>query len=173
MKYLSLLLVVIFFSCDPNLTDENSQVSAYVPVYLVQRSDTAINTEGPQPTVNPGKIYAYSNYLFQVEQNEGIHIIDNHNPQQAHKVMFLKIPSATELAIKSNYLYTNHFNDLIVFDLSTTNAPRLVSRLVDAFPHISQNYPPLTNVQFECPDPSKGIVIGWEEKMIQNPKCRR
>ncbi len=173
MRYLSLLLAVIFFSCEPSGTDGIYAVKGYVPIYLAQRSDTAVNIAIAQPTVKAGKIYAYSNYLFQVEQNEGIHIIDNLNPQQARKISFLKIPSATELAIKSGYLYTNHFNDLVVFDLANINSPQLVSRLTNAFPQISQNYPPFTSVQFECPDPSKGIVIGWEEKMIQTPKCRR
>ena len=173
MKYLSLLFIIVLFSCDPDRAEGNYKVTGYVPIYLEQRSDTAINTGGPQSTVKAGKIYAYRNYLFQVEQNEGIHIIDNFDPKQAHKIMFLKIPSATELAIKSNYLYTNHFNDLVVFDLSDISSPRLVSRLTNAFPQISQNYPSFTGVQFECPDPSKGIIIGWKEQMIENPKCRR
>ena len=89
------------------------------------------------------------------------------------KISFIKIPGATELAIKANYLYTNNVNDLVVIDLSNIASPQVVSRVADAFPQINQNYPSLSGVRFECPDPSKGIVIGWEQKLIDNPKCRR
>lgn len=133
-----------------------------------------ITNEAPKPTIHPGKIYAYGNYLFQVEENEGIHIIDNSDPQQAHKISFLKVPAASELAIKSNFLYTNNLDDLVVFDLSNINAPHLVKRVENAFPKINQEYPPFSNVYFECVDPSKGVVVGWEEKMVNElPKCRR
>jgi len=86
----------------------------------------------------------------------------------------LKIPAASELAIKSNYLYTNNMDDLVVFDLSNITSPHLVNRINGAFPQISQKYPPFNGVYFECPDPSKGIVVGWEEKLLnETPKCRR
>jgi hypothetical protein len=49
----------------------------------------------------------------------------------------------------------------------------LVNRIENAFPQINQEYPPFTGVYFECVDPSKGVVIGWEEKQIDQPKCRR
>lgn len=172
MRLLCFFLLLLIFSCTPDNL-QIRQVNAYVPIYLTQTSDTAVGVKAVQATVNAGKIYAFGNYLFQVEQNEGIHIIDNQNPRLAQKIGFLKIPSASELAIKSGYLYTNHFNDLVVFDLASISSPKLVSRLANAFPQISQNYPPFTGVQFECPDPSKGVVIGWGEKLIESPKCRR
>ena len=112
-------------------------------------------------------------YFIEVEQNEGIHIIDNSNLQQAKKVSFLKIPGCSEIAIRNNYLYSNNLNDLIVFDLSNLTAPQLVNRLENAFPQFSQSYPPFSDVYFECPDPSKGVVIAWEQKSLSSAKCRR
>jgi len=144
----------------------------YAPVY-VTRQEAEVSVEAVRPTVHPGKIYAYGSYLFQVEQNQGIHIIDNTNPQQAHKISFLKLAAASELAIKDAHLYTNNLSDLVVFDLSDISSPRLVNRIKDAFPPISQEYPPYTGVYFECVDPSRGIVVGWEQKEIDHPKCRR
>ena len=87
-----------------------------------------INVEAPKPTASAGKIYAYNQYLFQVEQGKGIHIMDNSDPQQAEKISFLSIPLCSDLAIRSNFLYTNNLDDLL---------------------------------------------IGWEKKIIDNPKCRR
>jgi LVIVD repeat len=172
MRYLYLLLSVFLFSCDPSWRDQ-TQITGYAPIYISKQDAGFIGTVPSKPTVHPGKIYAWGNYLFQVEQNEGIHIIDNSNPQQAHKISFLKLAAASELAIKDGHLYANNLNDLVVFDLSDISSPRLVNRVKDAFPQISQDYPPFNGAYFECVDPSKGVVIGWEEKQIDNPKCRR
>ena len=172
MRYIFLIIVMGLLSCEPSRTEIGRQ-DGYAPVYASVQSATQLNMESSRPTINPGKIYAYNQYLFQVEQGKGIHIINNSNPQQAEKISFLNIPLCAELAIKSNFLYTNNLDDLVVFDISNILSPQLVSRLEDAFPNESQLYPPMANVYFECVDPSRGIVIGWERKMIDNPKCRR
>jgi hypothetical protein len=174
MRYCIPLLALFLYACQPaDMRENNFDVMGYSPVYANAQTVNTIAVEPAKATTHPGKIYAYSTYLFQVEENEGIHIIDNAIPKQAHKIAFLKIPLCTELAIKSNKLYTNNLNDLVVFDLANVAAPQLVNRVQDAFPAIDQSYPPFTNTYFECADPSKGIVIGWERKMIHQPKCRR
>jgi hypothetical protein len=165
-------LLLLFSSCDP-FDARISQLTGYVPVYATRDAVNTITVEPARATTHPGKVYAYGVYLFQIEQNEGIHIIDKSNPKTANKIAFLKVPMATEIAIKSGQLYTNNLNDLVVFDISTITAPKLVNRIKDAFPAINQEYPPFSNTYFECPDPSKGIVVGWELKDLNNPKCRR
>lgn len=172
MRYLVLLLAISFVSCIRNSSDQ-FKITGYAPVYISKQDAGSIGTQAPRATVLAGKIYAYGNYLFQVEQNEGIHIIDNTDPKQAHKIAFLKVPAASELAIRSNHLYTNNIDDLVVFDISSITSPQLVNRVENAFPQISQEYPPITGAYFECVDPSKGVVIGWEQKQLNNPQCRR
>jgi hypothetical protein len=174
MKRIFILLLVISTSCQFAEADlQTQQVVGYVPVYASQETITALAPGPAQPTIHPGKIYAYGAYLFQVEQFKGIHIIDNSDPQQAHKIAFLNVPSATEIAIKSDHLYTNNGNDLVVFNLANVMSPQLVHRIENAFPPIDQDYPPFSNTVFECPDPAKGIVVAWEQKTLTNPKCRR
>jgi hypothetical protein len=173
MKYLIVIIAIGIGSCTYNRGETGiSEVMGYEPVYAPAATAQQIELEQPRPTVNPGKIYAYGNYLFQIEENEGIHIIENGTPSQAQKSGFIRIAGASELAIKSNYLYTNHLDDIVVLNLSTST-PGVVHRLENAFPQISQDYPPVAQAYFECPDPSKGIVIGWKEKIIREPKCRR
>ena len=173
MKYLLVFLLMAGVACTTTTDRELNNMTGYKPIYASLQEVNAIGVEAVRPTVHAGKIYAYGNYLFQVEENEGIHIISNSNPQQAQKIAFLKIPTCSELAIKSNFLYSNNLNDLVVFDISNINAPQLVDRLENAFPAIEQTHPPLQGVYFECPDPAKGIVIGWTQTTISNPKCRR
>jgi LVIVD repeat len=175
MRILLLLLITgLLVSCDPETgLNQDAMLEAYVPVYAKPADLTAISTEAAQPTTKAGKIYAYGNYIFQNDQQKGIHIIDNSVPATAHKVAFLKIPFTTEIAIRNNFLYTNSVSDLLVFNIADPLHPALVKRVTNAFPLINQEYPPVSNIYFECPDPSKGIIVDWEVKLIGTPKCRR
>ena len=173
MKRFLPLAAIFLFACTTNDRNMSGQVMAYVPVYASLQSQTEPKTEAPKATAVPGKIYVFGSYLFQVDQQSGIHVIDNTNPAQAHKIAFLNIPFCTEIAIKQNFLYTNNLNDLVVFDLTNIAAPKLVKRLAKAFPLINQTYPPFSNVAFECADPSKGVVVSWEQKLSTTANCRR
>jgi hypothetical protein len=173
MKRYLPLLALFFAACTIEPSGPPGTMMAYVPIYQTTTVYNDINVQGPQPTINAGKIYAYGSYLFQVDQQRGIHIIDNSTPAQAHKIAFLNVPLCSEIAIKQSQLYTNNLNDLVVFDLTDITAPKLVKRLEKAFPLIDQQYPQLSNIYFECPDTTKGVVVGWEQKMIAKPDCRR
>ena len=102
-------------------------MEGFVPIYASAQASKQVSIEASKPTEIPGKIYAYQQYLFQVDQGKGIHIIDNTNPQQAQKIAFINIPLCSEIAIRSNFLYTNNLSDLIVFDISNIASPQLVS----------------------------------------------
>jgi hypothetical protein len=175
MKMIKLIafLGIILTACERQKTVNSGTQQAYAPIYAKLADISAIATLTAQPTVKAGKIYAFGNYIFQNDLNTGIHIIDNSTATNPKKVAFLKIPFSTEIAIKGNYLYTNSVSDLLVFNLASPQQPQLVNRVNNAFPIINQNYPPYSNVYFECPDPEKGIVVDWELKQITNPACKR
>lgn len=178
MKQSKLLLLMLLGlqACESNMgdfRDPNQLVNAYVPVYAQPSELETIAVTAAQPTTKSGKIYAYGNYVFQNDLNKGIHIIDNTVPAQARKIGFISIPFCTELAVKGRYLYTNSVSDLLVFELSDVQTPKLVKRVKNAFPIVLQDHPPFNKVYFQCPDPSKGIVVDWQEKMIPLPDCRR
>ena len=175
MRILSLLFLVALASCTiPTDNDSTpNRIMGYAPVYGSTSSYQNIEVQAPRPTNYAGKIYAYGSYIFQAEQNEGVHIIADGQSKSAHKIAFLKVPFCSEIAIKANYLYVNNLNDLLVFDISNVATPQLVQRLPDAFPHVVQQHPNVSNTFFECPDPAKGIIVRWEQKTLENPKCRR
>lgn len=165
----------MLFSCTRAPIDElgNTTATAFVPVYLKVADIQAIATLPSQPTINAGKIYVYNNYIFQNDVQTGFHIIKMTPPSTYQKVAFLKVPYSTEMAIKGNFLYCNNVSDLLVFDITNPLTPQLVNRVPNSFPVIDQNYPPTTNGFFECVDPSKGVIVNWEQKLIPTPKCRR
>lgn len=159
-------------SCIIDNRNDNLRVNTWVPVYAQTSEIDQIGVTAPASTVTAGKIYAYGNYIFQNDVFKGFHIINN-SGATAQKIAFLKVPFSTEIAIRSNYLYTNNVSDLVIFDISNPLKPVLVNRVKNAFPVIDQLYPPVTNTYFECPDTKKGIVVRWEQKMIDRPNCRR
>ncbi len=173
-KLIFLISSVIFFcSCNLPANNVSGKTDAYVPVYSSLSDAEQISVKPQQPTKEAGKIYAFGNYIFQNDLNSGIHIIDNTNKSNPIKIAFLSIPFSTEIAVKGNYLYSNNYVDLVVFDLTDPSSPKLVKRVSNVFPPANQNYPPVNNAYFQCPDKSKGIVVRWEIKNVDIPNCRR
>lgn len=176
MRIISLLFISLcFISCTNKNTSQKSQhpIEAYVPVYLSTTDLNNITVETTRPTTNAGKIYAWGNYIFQVEQDEGIHIIDNTTTANAKKIAFLKVPLCSEISIKGKYLYTNNYKDLLVFDISNISNPLLIKRVASVFPAVNQKYPPYFNCYFQCADTTKGIVVKWVLQSIEQPNCMR
>ena len=168
------LLPVILVSCYPNANPRNNQtVSAYVPIYSSSSDINNIGIEPAKKTIDAGKIYVYGNYIFQVDQYKGIHVIDNTNKSNPSKISFLRIPVCNDISIKGNYLYANNYTNLLVFDISNIASPVLLKKVENAFPATNQKYPPVTGCYFQCVDDSKGVVIGWELKNIDSANCMR
>lgn len=164
---------ILLASCVDNTFDDlPNTVDASVPIYADTTHPVQVVMEGFRPVSNPGKIYVYGNYIFQNELNEGIHIIDNSDRQHPVKKAFLAIPFNTEMAIKGNHLYANSVSDLLVISLADPLHPSLVNKIKHAFPFIPQTYPP-DGGYFVCPDPSKGVVVGWKRERVEKANCRR
>ena len=170
----ALAVLLLLYSCEtPTFEPPRDQTQAYIPVYMQASEIDRISVEGPRATTVAGKIYVIGNFLLQNDVNTGIHLIDASNPASPKKLAFLKIPMCTEMAVKDGYLYANNNNDIVVIDVRNSTTPTLVKRLPGVFPAISQQHPPFTNVLFECPEPSKGVVVSWELKSNPGVKCRR
>jgi hypothetical protein len=176
---LLILLVSLFlFSCDRTPGFKPEMRSAWVPVYSTNTAAVkTVTATAARPTVNAGKIYTIGNLIYQVEQDSGIHVINYSNPAAPQKLGFIRSFMCKEVTVKNGLIYTNNFSDLVVIDASNINTVREVARTADVFPDLALQYPPKPNnsttIYFECPDPKKGIVIGWEQKTIDNAKCRR
>lgn len=167
------LLCLFFIACNPDTGDlPGANQSAYVPVYQLASAVKKIEFQSGKPIKNAGKQYVFGNLLLQNDLQEGIHFFDISNPANPVKKGFLQVPLCTEMAVKGNFLYANNLSDLVVFDLSS-GTPQLKKRIENVFPPVNQNYPPFFNVVFECPDPAKGVVVGWELKNNVEAKCRR
>ncbi|MFV0604942.1 MAG: hypothetical protein ACK5NK_03780 [Niabella sp.] len=162
-----LLLILLTTSC---WKENKNTVTGYAPVYGNASDLKSIVLTTAQPIENGGKIYVYNNILYQVETGKGIHIIDITNPESPVMKGFLNVSGAQELAVKDNMIMTNNMRDLVILSI-TNNQVSTVRRLPDTFKYIFNNSLPPEAGMFECPDPTKGIVIGWQKKTLRNPSC--
>jgi len=92
-----------------------------------------IGQESPRDLVNPGKIYTKDGFLFINEVKEGIHVIDNRNPESPKKVTFLRIPGNGDMAVRNNILYADSYMDLVALDISDPANIRTAGRVTNVF----------------------------------------
>ncbi|PLK45589.1 hypothetical protein [Emticicia sp. TH156] len=173
MKKLYLLFVMALASgCVPHLDDENTnkKVMGYKPVYIDYASARKIEVQKARSLSHPGKIYIKGNYLYVGEAGEGIHIFDNTDKASPKPVAFISIPVNKDISIKGNILYADNADDLVTIDISDLQKIKVLKRIEKAFP-----FPSFPNEigWFECVNPNKGYVKGWEYVELLNPKCRR
>ena len=167
------------FSCIDSKKHLPREVTGYVPVYSPASSAKAITAGPARPTIKGGKVYTTGNLLFQVEVDSGIHVINYANPANPQKLGFIRSVLCKELSVKDGFIYTNNLSDLVVIDINNMNNVHEVSRIGSVFPELTRQYPEKSNlapwetIYFECPDPEKGIVTGWQQTTIKNPKCWR
>ncbi len=176
-KLTLLLLVVAISGCWPdsfNPTFPEGEVEGYSPIYASE-VNLSVSWSGPREVNNPGQIYLIDSLILLVEENLGIHVIDNGDPTNPQKIGFFNIQGATQLAVKDGVLYTNQYSDVIAVDLNDFQNPRIISRDSDVLSGaiIGQSVPPVRDTYFDCVDAELGRVIGWELRTINSPKCYR
>lgn len=149
--------------------EDNSKVEGWKPIYSTTQN-SEVETKASQPLQNPGRIYVYENLLLVNEKAKGIHIYDNSNTNSPMELSFISIPGNLDFSVNDGKLYADNINDMVIVDISNPTAPTYVNRIEDIFP--TQQFPDEFGA-FECVDPSKGQVVGWEKAMLVNPKCFR
>jgi len=135
-------------------------LTRYTPVYMtLEEIRNSVNSEGPRELQSPGKIYSYGQYLFINELYEGVHIINNFNPEKPENIGFISIPGNVDIAIKNDVLYADNVIDLVAIDIADPLAVKVVKRVEEVIPYTT-NRPP-DGLNFE-EDPAKGYIVGWK-----------
>ncbi|MGK7395629.1 MAG: hypothetical protein ACNS62_13710 [Candidatus Cyclobacteriaceae bacterium M3_2C_046] len=167
------LMLLILTGCpvDPAPEFVEGEVEGYKPIYATD-TNFEIEFEPARELNNPGKIYSYGQLLLINEKFEGVHIFNNANPERPLPMGFIKIKGNADMAIKNEILYVDHLQDLVAIDISNPSKLKILKRIENILPQNNQ-FPDQTNVYFECVDPAKGTVIGWEQTIIVDPKCYR
>jgi hypothetical protein len=134
------------------------------PIYGVEDvAKQILYAATPKPVTTPGNIYAFQNYIFQLDPGMGIHVIDNTVPSSAHRIGFITVKGCSEISIKDDKLYTNSYDDLVVLDFSNLNNVHEYSRLRGVFTEYRYGSPlahPPAAGYYECPR-YDSLVVGW------------
>lgn len=165
MKKLLILPVLIAFasliSCEDDTDAQLSTVA--VPVtQSVADFRASVKIQEPRDIGESGKIYAWRDYIFVNDKNEGVHIIDNTDPFNPEKIKFLKIPRNMDIAIKDEKLYADNGMDLVVFDISDIDNITELARVENVFPNYYAIAPQgASYVDLENFDPQQEVIVGY------------
>ncbi len=168
-KGFTLIVAGVLLTMSCNRRTNLKQEDVWVPVYKNKSEVSNILTLPAKYVSAGGKIYAYRDYVFQLEQNQGIHVYKLENKKPV-PFRFIQVYGAQEISIKDNYLYTNNFSDIVVINISNPDAAELENRVQDAFVMSSFDLPPAKGY-FQCVDNSKGVVVGWEKQHNVEADC--
>jgi hypothetical protein len=163
-----LLTLLISCSQEDRMT-EFAEVA--VPIF---KSKTAlresVGVTTPQSTHSDGKVYVAENLLFYIAQEQGIHIFDNSNPAQPQNVAFIQVEGVHDIAVKGNYLYTDNFMDLLVFNLSNLQQISLVQTLQDVLEFYPQFPAEADFMAWDSNPDEDDIMIGFQIESRKRPR---
>lgn len=133
--------------------------SNYTPVTLTKTEfENSIEIQEKTPVTTSSKIYIIGDYIFINDKRKGFHIFDNTDKANPIKKKFLKIPGATDIAIRNNTLYINQATDLVVLDIDySTFQVTIKKRLKNVFPE-------LLSPNGESFHEDNKVVVNWIQK---------
>ncbi|SOU85692.1 hypothetical protein [Tenacibaculum dicentrarchi] len=161
MKILLLISFLFFSNCfDIGCVGGESFKSSYEPV-IIKRADlnASIAFQDTEVMSESSKIYIFNDYIFINDKRKGFHIFDNSDPKNPVKKKFLKMPGATDVAIRDNVFFINQATDLVSLsiDLNTFNF-KINKRLENVFPKLESPDGFYGNVKNE------EIIVNWIKK---------
>ncbi len=161
-------------SCDDDGPYEDYLVARPILQDAVSFKAEAVAVTEPVPIVTSGKIYAYGDYIFVNDVNQGFHVINNQNPSSPEPIAFIKLEGNNDISIKNDKIYADSYGDLVIFDISDINNITLTSRIVNAIYNndvwlFNTEFPQADFYEYGEIDYDKDIVVGWEVNTERRP----
>lgn len=163
-----MMVFLLFFGGNTSYT-----VDGYKPLYVPTAEAKLIKALEARDIETQGKIYLKDQYIFIGDVSRGVHVVDNSDPRNPIKILFIQIYGNHDIAIKGNVMYADNLEDLIAIDISDINNPQEIRRIEDVYKTPSQFYPENVpyGTPFECADSDKGYIVGWISALITDPNC--
>ena len=156
------LILVSCFSCSKNDDEDYAYRSRYKPVFLSRSElDKSVKVREPRAINESGKIHLYNNLLLMSEPDKGVHIYGISDPSNPIPLKFIQIIGNRDISVKDGILIANNAVDLVSIDIKNLDNIRLVDRLRNVFPEVSNpdefyyNYNPYPN------RPDSLIIVKW------------
>ena len=159
------MLFLVLQSCDNDNDSDYVIVNVATPKYMTKEAlRSSVKVTSPIPIIESGKIYVYNDLVLVNDIENGIHVIDNSNPENPKKIAFIKIEANKDMEVKGDYLYADSLMDLVIFDISDINNIREVTRLKDVFPsYVIMPFIEDMVVDYGDQMPNNNeIIVGWK-----------
>jgi len=166
-----IITITLFcIGCIDDPLDEVVEVLGHKPIYVEVEIGDQVSAAA-EPYAELDNFQKSNDMLFIVSRGKGVHVIDNSDPTAPINLAFLAIPGIIDLVIRDRIAIATTSFRLIAVDFSDlTNAyVSSITRLenVGGIGLLA----PTTLPDFECVDADQGVLAGWEEQMLTNPKC--
>lgn len=167
--FVVLLCTTLFVSCTPDEGEEpfvdRFGETSYSPTLMRRDSlNNSVKLVEPRSQRNIAKIYLYQDYILLVESFEGIHVINNANPNAPANEHFIEVPGCMDISMRNGVLYADNATDLVAIDVTNLSSINLVSRLQNTFdavlPPDTRQMPSYVTKRME----EGWIVIRWDKK---------
>lgn len=134
-SFLAVLFTAILTTgCEQDKCFRTEEYISYEPVYKsIDEMRIPASYVGAKDLTAPGKIFYYKGYLLVNELNEGIHVIDNRNPEAPVNMGFIELPGNLDMAVNNDILYADSYLDLVSIDITNPTSPVEVNRVQDVF----------------------------------------
>ena len=156
------LAFLFFCACTP-WEQPAPPKSAYQPILISrEEANNEITVLPAKPSINnAGNFYKYLNFIFVIEKGEGIHIINNSNPDFPVDMGFLYIRNVTDIAIRGSNMYVNQSVDLVILNIQNINDIVVSGRIKNFANDLPPDGLPLKE-KYKENRPPNSIVIRWE-----------
>lgn len=167
-----LLAVILLSSCTDTEEIVLEQGNGMRPIYHQLEDNIAQETMQFDALTN---IVVYQELILAMEENIGVHVIDNSDPIDPLNILFIPIRGVSQIVIKDNILIANSGNSLYSIDITDRSKAILKAiTYIDGGDIENQYlYPEGYFGPFECVNPDKGYVVSWEEFEMVEYECWR
>jgi len=165
MKPMKIVMLLLIAAALTSTSNEYDWRTNYLPV-LLSRDDLqkSIEIQSARDFNQPEKVYLYGQTVFIVEKFEGIHVIDNSNPEDPKKTGFIHIPGCTDVAVKDEVLFSDNAVDLVSIDIGNFPEIKELDRFRDVFPeHTPPDLDYIPSKFSSRLRPQNTVITKWEK----------
>ncbi|XOV91202.1 MAG: LVIVD repeat-containing protein [Bacteroidota bacterium] len=150
---MGVVIGMVLVSCQDRV-EVTREYTVYEPVYMsLAEIRSGFEVIAPKTIEERGRIYLYDNWILINDPGNGIHVIDNSNPQSPIARHFIELPGNFSFSVRNDMLYADSYIDLVVIDISNMNDVKEVNRMEGIFQNFNNEY---------VFDPDSGLIISYE-----------
>ncbi|MFY8186866.1 MAG: hypothetical protein ACOVLC_02790 [Flavobacterium sp.] len=141
--YLLFFIPITLISCWSGTGDDSfyENYGSLSPVIMDRASfENSISFENPIEMRKTGKIYIKDDLVFINDVNRGFHVYQYENPETPVAIGYIKVPGATDLAIRNNLIYINQAVDLVTISFDSNQNFEILNRVRNVFPQKTSLY---------------------------------